>query len=86
MDDLPSWEAEYRGLPGALPITRVVLAGALVAALVLVGQSATDSGQASDVGQYGPACAELARLRSHGVVSGAWYGQVRAACARSGGH
>jgi hypothetical protein len=85
MDDLPSWEAEYRHLPGALPITRVLAAGALVAALALFAQPATDSGRADDHRVVSPACSELARLRSHGVVSGAWYRAARAACARSEG-
>jgi len=85
MTDLPSWEREYRRLPGALPITRVFVAGALVAGLVLLGQPATDSGQRAERQPTSPACSELARLRSHGVVSGTWYGQVRAACARAEG-
>ena len=85
MDDLPSWEVEYRGLPGALPITRVILAGVLVAGLVLAGGTATDSGQAAEQQVTSPACSELTRLRSHRVVSGAWYGRVRSACTRAQG-
>ena len=83
MTDLPSWEREYRRLPGSLPITRVLLAGALVAGLVLLGQPATDSGQARHVTNTSPACAELARLHSHAIRSGTWHAQVRAACSRS---
>ncbi len=85
LSGLPQWEAEYRRLPGSLPITRVILAGALVAALALTAQPATDSGRASLETHPSPACSELARLRSHGVTSGAWHARVRAACARSQG-
>ena len=85
MDDLPSWEAEYRHLPGALPITRVLVAGALAASLVLLGQPATDSGRAVEQRVTSPACSELARLRSHGVTSGPWVARVRVACTRAGG-
>ena len=85
MDDLPSWEAEYRRLPGSLPITCVLVAGALVAALVLVAQLVTDSGHAGNIVTTSLACAELARLRAHGVTSGPWVDRVRVACTRAGG-
>ena len=84
MDDLPSWEAEYRGLPGALPIVRVLLVGAVIWALFQFWP-ATDSSRTVEHQVTSPACSELARLRSHRVVSGAWYGRVRSACTRAQG-
>ncbi len=83
LSELPQWEAEYRRLPGSLPITRVILAGALVAALALTAQPATDSGRASLETHPSPACSELARLHRHGVTSGPWAARVRVACSRS---
>ena len=83
LSGLPQWEAEYRRLPGSLPITRVILAGALVAALALTAQPATDSGRGSERRTTPPACSELARLHRHGVTSGPWVARVRVACSRS---
>ena len=83
LSGLPQWEAEYRRLPGSLPITRVILAGALVASLVLAGGTATDSGRAGNPVFTSPACSELARLHRHGVTSGPWVARARVACSRS---
>ena len=82
-DPWPLWAQEASGTSGGPTIARVLAAAALVAALVLAAQPATDSGQVSTRLTVSPACAELARLRSHGVTSGPWVARVRVACTRS---
>ena len=84
-DPWPLWAQEASGTSGGPTIARVLAAGALVAALVLVAQPATDSGRTVSHDSRSPACSELARLRAHGVTSGAWVARVRVACTRATG-
>jgi hypothetical protein len=85
-DPWPLWAQEASGTSGAPTMTRLLVAGALVAALALTaqsGQPATHSGRNQERATDSPACAEAARLRVHGATSSPSYARVRAACARS---
>lgn len=87
-DPWPLWAQEAAGTSGGPTIARVLAVGALVAALALlvpVADPATHSGQGSNPRQLSPACAELARLRAHGVATGGQVARLRVACSRSTG-
>jgi hypothetical protein len=75
-------------LPGLF--TMAVLALLLWAAINLFGAPllfppATYSGQPANYRVVSPACAEAARLASHGATSSPAYARVRVACTRASG-
>jgi hypothetical protein len=85
-DPWPLWAQEASGTSGAPTMARLLAAGALVAALTLAAaaaQPATHSGRSLQHVTTSPACAELGRLRSHGILEGAQVDRLRVACSRS---
>jgi hypothetical protein len=85
---VPLWAQEmsphHRGPTGAGVLALAVVA-VLVALLLQLG-AVTSSGRAGS-GQrlQSPACAELTRLREHGVHAGASWQRAARACEASGG-